>query len=580
MNKIISFRSTPIPLSAFFRPIPPILAQTKSDIHDEFNNPDRWPDVRFRVGNNVVHAHKILLARRNDVFNKMFSSGMKESHESEIDVSEATAKLAQYLYQNELDVKTAELAIAVAEEAACKEEPKLAAQLDDLLTKNLNPAALMDHGDVAKALENQLSHLRPILPKLCRAVSVCANGAASRAEYLKEPHKYPVSTFPCSGPMWEKDGFHQPTAVLKNTFFPISVGGQIVHLEASSYKESKTNQTVLNFTALVRHTTGSTVPIDCKGVSNVRLLRTGSETYYIIDHIGESGGDQTTCVGILSGSARTYDIQRPRSASNSWISITEPSSKAETIVTHDRKNLIFIRPGREAEILQLNTDSSAIEHIFVSDQVPGQIFCVEWDPDERCRLVSTDLKGTNREVLAKNLNPLTAVPSSPHITGISYSERKIGLNIIKQNQPILRPDPDISAPHAPWLALYSPLNELYTIDDLGDYDHVFYKTSLTSESPLSPQAIGQKESGLHYCVSSEGIFYNADCWILAYSPFTDTLVRSNYIHDGNSPLAISLVNGALMVSDDHGSTTVWGPNPYAEAKETSLPLDHNLYGRV
>ena len=74
----------------------------------------RFADVAFLVDGEEVRAHRSILAARSEVFHKMFTTGMRESQETQITLEDIKAEpfrlLLSYLYTDEieLDVETAE----------------------------------------------------------------------------------------------------------------------------------------------------------------------------------------------------------------------------------------------------------------------------------------------------------------------------------------------------------------------------------------------------------------------------------------------------------------------------------------
>jgi RCC1 and BTB domain-containing protein len=69
-------------------------------------NDSKFSDVNFVIEGQIIHAHKIILAARSQHFNAMFSSGMKESTSSEIEIPnikyQTFLALMNYLYSDHI----------------------------------------------------------------------------------------------------------------------------------------------------------------------------------------------------------------------------------------------------------------------------------------------------------------------------------------------------------------------------------------------------------------------------------------------------------------------------------------------
>ena len=67
---------------------------------------ENFADVTFVIGDTKIKAHKCILASRSISFEKMFTVGMREAHESVItvqDINLATfKKLLEFIYSDQL----------------------------------------------------------------------------------------------------------------------------------------------------------------------------------------------------------------------------------------------------------------------------------------------------------------------------------------------------------------------------------------------------------------------------------------------------------------------------------------------
>ena len=556
MNKIISVRPSDVSLANCFRAVPPLLAQTKSEFHDDFDNKGSHPDITLNVGNDRVYAHRLML-RDNAVFNQLFQRNPAKDLTLDSPDSAAFFKYVEYFYRNEIKFDSAKQAVLIADVARAFQDAPLALRLDDTLTHTLNAAYLMDNPPVAHGLAEILRPLRQTLPRLCRAVETCINGAASRAEYLKEPWRYPLSTFPSSGPMWKEDKF-QPTAVLKNTCFPIKVGNDIVHLETTNHKG-------LNITGLIRYSDGNrfSIPLDCKSVDEVSLRRTSSATYYLITH-GERNQQKLTCINASREISEEWELKNYlRLGDRNVLLVTGPSTREDTLVGHNGSALLFFKwDGSVVEQKTPQGEDLSICQISYSEEFPGEILMVTQLRNRDTR----DLQSCNLQ--GDQFRRLEWTPQS-------YLKFHNATEYFENGTQI-------------WSSclFYSPLGEQFGEGDVchGNKDQI-YRIPGTRSTPSTPHHVATLPQRAFYYnedvyISSEGTFYHVSpAYVCAYSPLTDKLAVSPRIGDVRD-LGVSIVDGALMISDTDGATTVYGPNPL-EAKENSpdpLSLDHDLKG--
>ncbi len=538
MNKIISVRSAAL-WSPCFRPLSSIQdAKTDTRVYSAFDNKDSYPDITLHAGQTTLHAHRLILAKRNDFFKSMFQSKMTESTETQIKFDDvdpsAFAKFIQYLYQRELKVDSPEQAIAIAEMAHKYMEPKLAERLDDHLTRGLDSAALLKNDTALNALAQTLSPLRLPLPRLSNLVN-----------FLTEPWKYPVNTFPESGPMWSKDGF-KPTEVLKNTYFPIKVGDRIVSLLA--YADEKEGKKTLSIEGLALDR-GSHIPLQCKEAGRVNLVRTSSETHYVIQHKGEHDTFKMTRIGASSGQATEWEIP-------AWLEdlivVRDPLTEEETIAGHTRTDLLFLKSELESKRLPL-LPGHVIMNLFLTDQFPDRLFVIVRDEASGLNSIqSTDRHGEHIQNHGDGLEFFTPAAVSgldrTHILG-------------SKNPGIIYFETKLSSPSY-IEALCSPLGETYFFLDRND----ICKIPVSSETPPTPEKVASlpTEATQYRCVvSAEGNLYAvSNEWICIYSPATNTCVKSPRANDGTQVTRVSIIDGALMISDYGGNTTVYGPNPF------------------
>ena len=77
------------------------------DISKLINNPD-FSDVSFIVDGKEIYCHKALLATRSDHFRAMFTSGMRESREHQIEIKDIRydifLDIVQYLYIDAVEI--------------------------------------------------------------------------------------------------------------------------------------------------------------------------------------------------------------------------------------------------------------------------------------------------------------------------------------------------------------------------------------------------------------------------------------------------------------------------------------------
>ncbi|XP_050538973.1 BTB/POZ domain-containing protein 9 isoform X2 [Daktulosphaira vitifoliae] len=78
-----------------------------SDIGTLYLN-DRFSDVVLLVNGERFHAHRVVLASRSDYFRALLYGGLKESHQSEVEISEASVnsfkKLLEYIYSGRMNL--------------------------------------------------------------------------------------------------------------------------------------------------------------------------------------------------------------------------------------------------------------------------------------------------------------------------------------------------------------------------------------------------------------------------------------------------------------------------------------------
>ncbi|KAJ0406517.1 hypothetical protein P43SY_001448 [Pythium insidiosum] len=132
------------------------------DMRQLIDNPE-FADVKFIVEGRAIHCHRAILAARSDHFRAMFSSGMRESRESEIPLTHLRVPvflaLLEYIYVDSVDVG-AEMALELFAAADLYTLDRLKGLCEIIVQKNItvdNAAALFQTAD-----ELQATRLREI----------------------------------------------------------------------------------------------------------------------------------------------------------------------------------------------------------------------------------------------------------------------------------------------------------------------------------------------------------------------------------------------------------------------------------
>ena len=97
-----------------------------------------YADVKIKVDDEIINAHKIILSFRNEVFRNMQESNMLESNTNIIEIKDFDTKTVKlflkYLYTSELDEITEDL-LRIADKYV---DQKLKKICQDELCKNIN----------------------------------------------------------------------------------------------------------------------------------------------------------------------------------------------------------------------------------------------------------------------------------------------------------------------------------------------------------------------------------------------------------------------------------------------------------
>ena len=98
--EITSFHAHNIALVASKRPF---AMKMKDMVNDE-----SFSDIIFLIGDEQVHAHKLILMQQSEYFRAMFRSNMRESKENQVEIEDCSKAvfllLMEYLYTNTVDV--------------------------------------------------------------------------------------------------------------------------------------------------------------------------------------------------------------------------------------------------------------------------------------------------------------------------------------------------------------------------------------------------------------------------------------------------------------------------------------------
>ncbi|GLE06225.1 hypothetical protein PINS_up015467 [Pythium insidiosum] len=126
------------------------------DMRQLIDNPE-FADVKFIVEGRAIHCHRAILAARSDHFRAMFSSGMRESRESEIPLTHMRIPvflaLMEYIYVDSVDVG-AEMALELFAAADLYTLDRLKGLCEIIVQKNItvdNAATLFQTADDLQA---------------------------------------------------------------------------------------------------------------------------------------------------------------------------------------------------------------------------------------------------------------------------------------------------------------------------------------------------------------------------------------------------------------------------------------------
>jgi hypothetical protein len=145
----------------------------EKDFATLLNPPIPFADVIFEVGGTHLPAHRVFLASSSEYFHRMFSVGLKETHEEVIplSVSEAVFRaVREYCYRGDVEI-TGEIAVDLLAAATQFSLPRLKHIVASVMAYSLdvdNACCLYDVGRLYGALLLERSALSLILHRFAK----------------------------------------------------------------------------------------------------------------------------------------------------------------------------------------------------------------------------------------------------------------------------------------------------------------------------------------------------------------------------------------------------------------------------